>query len=85
MSEAAPAALSRLRWQCRRGMHELDELLQTFLEHGYAQLNDTQRSTFERLLTTQDNLLLEYFMGRTVPRDPDTADVVAKIRHAAHP
>jgi len=81
MSEASP----RLRWQCRRGMRELDELLQTFLERGYSQLNDTQRMTFERLLTTQDNLLLEYFMGRSVAKDSDIADVVAKIRHAAHP
>lgn len=81
MSEASP----RLRWQCRRGMRELDELLQTFLERGYSQLNDTQRMTFERLLATQDNLLLEYFMGRSVAKDSDIADVVAKIRHAAHP
>lgn len=81
MSEVSP----RLRWQCRRGMRELDELLRDFLERGYPQLNDAQRLTFERLLTTPDNLLLEYFMGRTVPKDSDTADVVAKIRHAAHP
>lgn len=85
MSEATTTASPRLRWQCRRGMRELDELLQSFLQHGYPRLNDSQRHTFERLLTTQDNLLLEYFMGRTHPRDPDTADVVARIRHAAHP
>ncbi len=81
MSEASP----RLRWQCRRGMRELDELLQGFLERGYPQLNAAQRLTFERLLATQDNLLLEYFMGRGLPRDSDVADVVAKIRHAARP
>ncbi len=85
MSDTAVSAAPRLRWQCRRGMRELDELLQTFLERGYPQLNDAQRNTFERLLTTQDNLLLEYLMGRTVPKDSDTADVVTKIRHAAHP
>ena len=75
---------SRLRWQCRRGMRELDELLQSFLKHGYSLLDADQRETFERLLTTQDNQLLEYFMGRSVPEDTATADVVAKIRHAAH-
>lgn len=85
MSDTVVSASPRLRWQCRRGMRELDELLQSFLECGYSQLNDTQRMTFERLLTTQDNLLLEYFMGRSVPKDSDTADVVAKIRHAARP
>ncbi|HHH49008.1 MAG TPA: succinate dehydrogenase assembly factor 2 [Gammaproteobacteria bacterium] len=80
MSEPGP----RLRWQCRRGMRELDELLQGFLERGYAQLDESQRLAFERLLGTQDNLLLEYLMGRSVPKDSGTADVVAKIRHAAH-
>ncbi len=84
MSDSAVSASPRLRWQCRRGMRELDELLQSFLKHGYPLLSADQRNTFERLLTTQDNQLLEYFMGRTVPKDSDTADVVAKIRHTAH-
>lgn len=79
----ASAASPRLRWQCRRGMRELDELLQSFLTHGYPRLNADQRATFEQLLITQDNQLLEYFMGRTVPEDSDAADVVNKIRHTA--
>ena len=76
-------ASNRIYWQCRRGMLELDALLQHFLQHGYAALNGQQRQVFEALLTCPDNLLLEYLMGRTVPRDPDTAHVVDKIRSAA--
>jgi len=74
---------NRLHWQCRRGMLELDDMLQGFLEHGFDELAKNERDQFENLLTCHDNLLLEYLMGRTVPADPDTAHVVNKIRAAA--
>ena len=66
-------------------MRELDELLQDFLRNGYDALDDQGHAAFEELLTTHDNLLLEYLMGRTVPVDPHTAHVVAKIRDSARP
>ncbi len=75
---------SRIYWQCRRGMLELDDLLQGFLEHAYDGLNARERASFESLLGCHDNLLLEYLMGRTVPVDPDTAHAVKKIRESAH-
>lgn len=76
---------NRIYWQCRRGMLELDSLLQGFLDHSYSDLDDRERKSFKQLLTQNDNLLLEYLMGRTVPMDPDTANVVKKIRESAHP
>jgi len=78
-------ASPRLQWQCRRGMRELDELLQGFLRNGYDTLDARGHAVFEELLTTHDNLLLEYLMGRTVPVDPQTAHVVAEIRRSARP
>lgn len=72
----------RLYWQCRRGMLELDHLLQGFLVNGYQQLDDAEVRVFESLLGCADNLLLEYLMGRTVPVDPATANVVNKIRQS---
>lgn len=74
---------NRLNWQCRRGMLELDDLLQGFLQQSFDDLDDNERTHFENLLNCHDNLLLEYLMGRTVPADPDTANVVNKIRAAA--
>jgi len=85
MSDAAVEATPRLRWQCRRGMRELDVLLQGFLDRGYAQLSDHQRATFEHLLTSNDNRLLEYLMGRSQHADREVADVIERIRHAARP
>lgn len=74
---------NRLHWQCRRGMLELDDLLQGFLKQAFNDLNNNERGHFDDLLKCHDNLLLEYLMGRTVPADPDTANVVNKIRAAA--
>jgi antitoxin CptB len=74
---------NRLHWQCRRGMLELDDLLQGFIETGFNKLTENERLHFEKLLNCHDNLLLEYLMGRTVPADPDSAHVVNKIRTAA--
>lgn len=73
----------RIRWQCRRGMLELDDLLQGFLNKEFDMLGTNERADFENLLNCHDNLLLEYLMGRTVPADPDTANVVRKIRATA--
>lgn len=74
---------NRIHWQCRRGMLELDDMLQGFLKQSFDDLAANERVYFERLLSCHDNLLLEYLMGRTVPADPDTAHVVNKIRAAA--
>jgi antitoxin CptB len=79
------ATYNRIYWQCRRGMRELDELLLGFLNRDYDQLDQRERDTFAALLTTNDNQLLEYLMGRTPPRDEATARVIDKIRAAARP
>ncbi len=75
----------RLYWQCRRGMLELDALLQGFMDRRYAELDAVQRTALETLLACSDPLLLEYLMGRAVPFDKDVADVVVQIRNAVEP
>lgn len=75
----------RLHWRCRRGLLELDLLLEGFLRHGYAALDERQRSAFERLLALPDQELLEYLLGTRQPTDGDLAHVITCIRHAAVP
>lgn len=74
---------SRLYWQCRRGMLELDSLLQGFFQQRIDDLSQQQLASFEALLKSPDDLLLEYLMGRMIPMDAGMADVVAKIRQSA--
>lgn len=70
----------RLRWQCRRGMRELDLLLEDFMVDQYGTLDADQRRAFRALLECPDQLLLDYFMGRLIPSDKEVAGIVERIR-----
>jgi antitoxin CptB len=59
MSEAA-----RIRWQCRRGLLELDLLLAAFIEKHLDRLDAQQVALFKELLGQPDNDLLDLVMGR---------------------
>lgn len=54
----------RLRWQCRRGMLELDLILQAFLDQNYLNLPPEDQSLFEQLLTFSDQALYSYLVKR---------------------
>lgn len=66
MSEAAPG---RLRWRCRRGMRELDRLLERWLDEAWPRADAATRQDFERLLETEDDRLWRWFMGKDAPDD----------------
>ena len=74
---------SRLHWQCRRGMLELDLVLQDFLERQYDRATPDERRAFEALLNYPDDLLLQYVMGRVIPTDRQLANVVVRLRSPA--
>jgi antitoxin CptB len=50
--------LAKLRWQCRRGMKELDLLLENYLATDYLLADDEQKKRFADLLTLEDDELL---------------------------
>ena len=76
------AQRQRLMWQCRRGMLELDILLQGFVDSGYSELSTIEQQTFEKLLMYPDQELLEFFLQQTQPNDKDIAKLVHSIRQA---
>jgi len=76
---AEPAHLARLRWRCRRGMRELDVVMQRYLERRYAIAPAAEQVAFEALVEQQDPLLLAYLMGREQPADPQQRQVIAVI------
>jgi len=83
--EKDQAELARLRWQCRRGMLELDIFLESFMDKAYMQLTPQQQQAFSDLLETPDQMLLDYLMGRVIPYDKDIADVTKQVRLATNP
>jgi antitoxin CptB len=54
----------RIRWRCRRGLLELDLVLQNFLERRFDRLDAEQRQRFDELLDEPDNDLLDLALGR---------------------
>lgn len=82
-TQTADTEINRLRWQCRRGMRELDLLLLQFLDSSYAGLDTDAAQAFERLLDCPDALLLEWLLGRQRPSDKEVADVVQRIRRGS--
>jgi len=71
--------LDRIRWRCRRGLLELDLVLQAFLERGYGRLDGGQRRLFDELLEQPDNDLLDLALGRCEP-EPRYRAVVELLR-----
>lgn len=76
----------RLRWHCRRGMRELDQLLERRLDallaagQGGAALD-----CLERLLACEDDQLWRWCLGHQSPDDPELRaeiDAIRTIRHA---
>jgi len=83
MSERAvdnEVSMTRLAWQCRRGMLELDLLLVGFLEKNYSQLDAVSKQAFVELLDIADAELLEYLMGRHVHKEAHIQHVITLIR-----
>ena len=71
------AELRRIRWRCRRGMRELDQLFERWLAHGWKQASDAERGVFLRLLDCEDDRLWRWFMGYA---DAELSELIARIR-----
>ena len=71
---------ARLNWACRRGMLELDLLLEGFMERGYDALPEAERPIFERLLETGDQQLLGWLLGHEEPDEKEFIPVIEAIR-----
>lgn len=81
---SAEDGMAALRWQCRRGMLELDILLNHFVEIKAAALSLQQRQTFELLLTYPDQAMLDLLLGNAVSSDPEIAELILRIRATAN-
>jgi antitoxin CptB len=69
----------RLLWRCRRGMKELDVLLERFVHSAQIPMGSSDRGAFERLLDLPDPELADYLLGHELPRDPELAGLVRRI------
>lgn len=56
--------LDRVRWRCKRGMLELDIVLQRFVDKHYTQLNEIELQQFDTLLNLPDNDLWDMITAK---------------------
>lgn len=72
----------RLRWRSRRGLLEMDLILQRFLDCHLATLSAEDTRAYDTLLNLPDNDFLDLVMERTSSQDPLLVPVLEKIRQS---
>ena len=58
---------SKLKWRCRRGMKELDLLLERFIERHREGLSTGRWPELESLLETEDDRLWDWLQDPSAP------------------
>ena len=71
---------SRLAWRCRRGIKEMDILLERFLAEDYPLLNSKQQQTFENFLEETDLDIMSWLMNRSEPANSDYVEIVRRLQ-----
>ncbi|WP_020396704.1 succinate dehydrogenase assembly factor 2 [Thiolinea disciformis] len=71
--------LSRYKLRCRRGMKELDVVLERYLQRHFPVANEHERQQFDALLELQDPVLFGILFGLDPTPEPYLA-LVEKIR-----
>jgi antitoxin CptB len=81
-SGATAGELGKIRWHCRRGLLELDLILEQFTARHLAGLDAEQLERFKELLAFPDNDLFDLIMGRTAAPDQRFDGVLQLLRAA---
>jgi antitoxin CptB len=72
-------ALDRLKWKCRRGLLELDLVLQGFMEKKF---REGDLKPLSELLDLPDNDLWDIVSGRSEQYEAKFSGIVARLRAA---
>lgn len=73
---------SRLLWRCRRGIREMDIVLQEFLNQSYDTLSDAEKISFSKLLNEADLDILNWIMEKDEPENDGVKNIIKLIRHS---
>ena len=74
--------LGKIRWQCRRGLLELDLVLERFNRKHLANLDSGELERFGELLAFSDNDLLDLVMERSASPAARYDDILRMLRSA---
>lgn len=70
----------RLAWRCRRGMLELDIVLQRFVAQQFGGLTLDEMQHFDAMLDWPDNEFLDLIQGVKTQSNPSVQSVLNKLK-----
>ena len=70
----------RLKWKCRRGLLELDLVLDRFLQNEADSLSVVELDALNALLDEQDNELWDLVIGRSDRVETRLRGILARLR-----
>jgi antitoxin CptB len=73
---------NRLRWQCRRGLLELDLVLARFMDNRYPSMKAAEVELLTEMLDYPDQDLWDMIIGRLQPVDKRVTPVLEMLRAA---
>ena len=74
-----PTEYNRVCWASRRGMLELDLVLEPFVKERYPALDAAEQALYRQLLECEDTELFGWFLGRKRPDDAELAQIVDTV------
>lgn len=73
------AEYNRVIWHSRRGMLELDLVLEPFVKNSYLLLDEDTQALYRRLLTCEDQELFNWFLKKEPATDAGLVTMVETI------
>lgn len=70
---------NRIVWHSRRGMLELDLLLEPFARECFERLTPAQQALYQQLLSNEDQDLYAWLLQRQEPDDPSLKAIISLI------
>lgn len=62
----------RIRWQSRRGMREIDLMLEPFVNNHLPSMPEKTVKAYEEFLNLSDLQLVRFLLRHDIPTDPET-------------
>lgn len=75
----AKVSEQELRWKCRRGMLELDLLLNRFIDNHFQTLDESQLEVLIRLLDYPDQVLHDLLIAGLPSSDREVSQLIGQI------
>lgn len=76
---------SRLLWRCRRGLREMDLLLEAYVRRCYPELGEEEQRQFEAFLNETDPDILSWVMNRAAPDNAAYRKFVRQLQRLNNP